>query len=380
MKPFPQHFYIHWPFCHLKCAFCDFVAFQNHEHYQEAYCKRLCQEIVTFCAQYPAADRLLTTIFIGGGTPSMCPLPLFERIMQTIYQETDCSAVSEITIETNPSDITDQRLAAWRKLGINRLSIGVQCLDDDVLEKLNRKQRVSDVERALSLAPSYFNNISVDLILGLPGIREDAWKDTIAKVVTWPIKHISVYFLMVHEKTPLAFALKKGDLSLLSDNTQVRIYEWTVKMLEQHGFEQYEISNFSRSGCASVHNSAYWDRRPYQGFGVGAASFDGAIRSINTNNLSAYLAADSAMPPCTREVLTPQQEFMEVLMLSLRQKRGIDLQHMVYFLNDCQNLGFKSKIADLVAAGLMEEHQGFVRLTLKGMALENEVVVWLSSL
>jgi oxygen-independent coproporphyrinogen-3 oxidase len=280
---------------------------------------------------------LLTTIFIGGGTPSMCPLPLFERIMQTIYQETDCSAVSEITIETNPSDITDLRLAAWRTCGINRLSIGVQCLDDDVLQKLNRKQRISDVERALSLAPSYFDNISVDLILGLPGISEDAWKDTIAKVVMWPIKHISVYFLMVHEKTPLAFALKKGDLSLLSDNAQVNIYEWTVKTLEQHGFEQYEISNFSRSGCASVHNSAYWDRRPYQGFGVGAASFDGAIRSINTNNLGAYLAADSAMP-CTREVLTSQQEFMEVLMLSLRQKRGIDLQHMVYFLNDCKNL------------------------------------------
>jgi oxygen-independent coproporphyrinogen III oxidase len=380
MKSFPHHFYIHWPFCHLKCAFCDFVAFQNHEHYQESYCNRLCQEIVSFCGQYPAHDRSLATIFIGGGTPSMCPLPLFKRIMHTLYRETDCSAASEITIETNPSDITSERLAVWRENGVNRLSMGVQCLNDDVLIALNRKQRVCDVEHALSLAPAYFNNISIDLILGLPGINDSDWNNTIDRVVTWSITHISVYFLMVHEKTPLAFALKKGDVSLQSDNALVESYESTVRSLERHGFEQYEISNFSRPGFASVHNIAYWDRSPYQGFGVGAASFDGAIRSVTTKNLSTYLVSDGHMPSCTQEILTPQQELLEILMLSLRQKKGMDLQRMVYFLNDYQNSGFKSKIADLVAAGLMEEHQGFIRLTLKGMTLENEIVVWLSSL
>jgi oxygen-independent coproporphyrinogen III oxidase len=379
MKLFPRHLYIHWPFCHSKCAFCDFVAFQNHEEFQEAYLQALCREITTYCAGYQAQDRTVSTIFIGGGTPSLCPLGAFQQIFNTLRQACDVTSLQECSIEANPSDITQERLEVWRESGVNRLSIGVQCLDDTVLRRLNRTQQISDVERALTLAPRYFDNLSVDLILGLPGIAEQAWRQTIAHVVTWPIKHLSVYFLMLHEKTPLAFARDNGLVQLMEEPALVDLYTWTVHELERHGFIQYEISNFSKPGYESVHNRAYWDRKPYRGFGVGAASFDGLARQVITNNLTAYLTAGQGLVPQSSEVLTEQQVFLEHVMLGLRQKKGLDLQGMVYFLNDCQKTEFTSKITDLIAAGLMEEYGGGVRLTLKGMVVENEVVVWLTS-
>ncbi|MFA5306559.1 MAG: radical SAM family heme chaperone HemW [Candidatus Babeliales bacterium] len=380
MKLFPHHLYIHWPFCHSKCAFCDFVAFQNHEEFQSAYLQALCREITTYCADYQSQDRSVSTIFIGGGTPSLCPLDAFQQIFRTLRQECDVASLHECSIEANPSDITEERLAVWRECGVNRLSIGVQCLDDTVLRTLNRTQRVSDVERALTLAPQYFDNVSVDLILGLPGITEQAWRQTIAQVVTWPIKHMSVYFLMLHEKTPLAFARDKGLVQLMEEPVLVDLYTWTVQEVERHGFIQYEISNFAQPGYESIHNRAYWDRKPYRGFGLGAASFDGASRQVTTNNLTAYLTNRQGGVPQSSEVLTASQVFLEHLMLGLRQKKGLDLQGMVYFLNDYQKTEFNSKVTDLIAAGLMEEYDGGIRLTLKGMVVENEVVVWLTTL
>jgi oxygen-independent coproporphyrinogen-3 oxidase len=382
MKSFPQHLYIHWPFCHSKCAFCDFVAFQGHEDFQEAYAHALCNEITTYAQHYAHEERVIKTIFLGGGTPSLCPLPLLKNIFDCVKNVCECQELQEVTIESNPTDIIDERLAFWRSCGINRLSIGVQCLDDEVLKTLNRKQRVADVERALRCAPQYFDNISVDLILGLPGVDWHSWEKTISTVVTWPIQHVSVYFLTIHDKTPLAFKIQQGKVNLETDTVMTDRYEWTVNELERHGFKQYEISNFARLGYESLHNQAYWNRRPYKGFGVGASSFDGLSRSTTTNNLMQYLQSDCnqvCIPPCSTEVISDQQAFLEILMLELRQKKGVDLQRMVYFLNDCQKPEFQDKITDLVKAGFIEERQGTIRLTLKGMALENEVILWLSS-
>lgn len=379
----PKHLYIHWPFCSSKCHFCDFVAFEQHENYQEAYHKILCQEIATFAEQFgPSADRNIHTIFLGGGTPSLYPLPWITELFDVLKTHFCFDDIKEISIETNPADIDEEKLETWRELGINRISVGVQSLDDDVLLKLNRRQRAQDVLRTMRIAPKYFDNISADFILGLPEVSDAMWSDTIQQAVNWPIKHMSMYFLTIHEKTPLYFKVERGEVSLAHDDALVSLYEKTVQYLSNNGFEQYEISNFAKPGYASVHNQAYWDRKAYKGFGVGASSFDENTRSTNDNNLPRYLqhGSDSSYATlATTEKLTPEQALLELLMLGLRQKKGLDLQRVVYSLSADKAKRFNENLEQLVQAGLLEEFEGATRLTLKGMALENEVVVRLLS-
>ncbi len=375
----PQHLYIHWPFCHTRCSFCDFIAFQGHEQYQEEYHRILCKEIELFASQYNKKNAApIKTIFIGGGTPSLYPLPWIKELFDTIKQHFSIAQNSEITIESNPTDITEERLDAWRECGINRLSTGVQCLDDAVLLKLNRRQRITDVERTLRIAPKYFDNISVDLILGLPDISAAAWIEIIKTAVTWPIQHMSVYFLTIYEKTPLAFAIQKGHTTLMNDETMVDLYEQTIQILEQHDFEQYEISNFAKPRFQSIHNQTYWDRKPYKGFGIGASSFDGQTRSTNTKNLNVYLKTEG-QELSERELITPKQALLELLMLGLRQKKGLDLHCVVYFLNSNQKEALEKNIHQLKSQGLIEQENTTIRLSSKGWAIENEVIVRLLS-
>lgn len=379
----PKHLYIHWPFCSSKCHFCDFVAFEQHENYQEAYHKVLCKEIATFAQQIdPSADRTIDTIFLGGGTPSLYPLPWITELFDVLRQHFCFDTIKEISIETNPADIDEEKLETWRELGITRLSVGIQSLDDDVLLKLNRRQRAQDVLRTMRIAPKYFDNISADFILGLPEVSDAMWFNTIEQAVTWPIKHMSMYFLTIHEKTPLYFKVASGQVTLAHDDALVSAYEKTVGYLNSKGFEQYEISNFAKPGYASIHNQAYWDRKAYKGFGVGASSFDGNTRSTNDNNLPRYLqhGSDSTYAAlATSEILTPEQALLELLMLGLRQKKGLDLQRVVYSLEADKAKRFQQNLKQLVQAGLIEEQEGAIRLTLRGMVLENEVVVRLLS-
>lgn len=381
-KP-PQHLYIHWPFCSSKCHFCDFVAFEQHADFQSAYHAKLCAEIEAFTQHYDAQTaKNIKTIFLGGGTPSLYPLDFIKELFAVLNKNFFIDRDAEISIETNPADIDEERLDTWRELGINRLSLGVQSLDDNVLLNLNRRQRVSDVLRTLRIAPKYFDNISVDFILGLPGITPKKWLETIEEAVSWPIKHISIYFLTIHEKTPLYFKVQKGDVSLWQDDDLVNLYEDTIQILEKNGINQYEISNFARPGHESLHNQAYWDRKSYKGFGVGASSFDGINRHTNNNNLMLYLknASESTFHLFgTIEKLTPEQSLLELLMLSLRQKKGIDLHNVVYLLStDKKNL-LMENLAFLIDAKLIEQYNTTITLTSRGMALENEVVLRLVS-
>ncbi len=379
MKPFqqpPRHLYIHWPFCSFKCHYCDFVAFEQHADHQAAYHQTLLAEIASFASQYnkPTID----TIFIGGGTPSLYPLPWLEELFQTLKNSFNLASCREITLESNPADIDEEKLECWQEVGINRLSVGVQSLDDAVLLKLNRRQRASDVQRVMKIAPKYISNLSVDLILGLPDVTPAMWEYTIEQAIGWPIKHLSMYFLTIHEKTPLYFNVERGAVTLPDENYIVDLYEYTVKKLATAGIMQYEISNFAKNAYDSLHNKAYWLRKPYKGFGVGASSFDGSGRYINTNNLVSYLKSlqnNDCIVPCTSEILTRKQAQLEHLMLSLRQKTGLNLHSMVYLFDDNKLAALKSQLPVLEKAGLINIINDHVYLTIKGMVLENEVVL-----
>lgn len=377
-KECPEHLYIHWPFCSKKCHYCDFVAFQNHEQFQDVYHETLCFEIESFSRLVDGQKTSIKTIFLGGGTPSLYDVIDMANLFRLIRNNYDLSSLQEASIEVNPADVTEERLEAWQDCGINRLSMGVQALDDDLLSRLNRRQRIADVLRAIKLAPKYFERISVDLILGLPGVSGEKWKETLACVVEWPIQHISIYFLTIHEKTPLYFKIERGEHILPPDDTVINMFEYSIDFLAKHGFFQYEISNFAKKGYESVHNKAYWDRKHYKGFGIGASSFDGESRFVNHKNLSEYLSLyknASKLVYETKEVLLKDQELLEYLMLSLRQRDGLDLHHVVYLLEEDKKSRFLSQVQELLEAQLVELKGGRLCLTPKGMLLENEIIM-----
>ncbi|MCB9493681.1 MAG: radical SAM family heme chaperone HemW [Epsilonproteobacteria bacterium] len=378
---FPKYLYLHWPFCSKKCHYCDFVAFEQHEQFQDAYHTRLQQEVTSFANTFePAEHKPLKTIFLGGGTPSLYPLDWITELFATIKTNYNTTSLQEVTLESNPADIDEEKLDVWREIGINRLSIGVQSLDDTVLLKLNRRQRNKDVKNALHQAPKYFDDISIDLILGLPGVSEKTWWETLHQVVDWPINHLSIYFLTIHEKTPLYFKVQKGNVRLADDTSLVELYQDSIQFLEKYNFKQYEISNFARPGRESIHNQAYWNLKPYKGFGIGASSYDGSTRSINTNNLQKYLTIDKSGASTTSqsvEILNPEQKRLERFMLGLRQKKGMGLHDMLYYLDVSQHKHFLSRVKLLQDQELLEERNGIIALTTRGMTLENEVLLQL---
>ncbi len=373
--------YIHWPFCPYKCHFCPFVALASHDEYMEQYHAALVKEIALY-GEYDN-KKPIKKVFFGGGTPSTYPphllLDTFAILNNTFEFEPDC----EISLEVNPGTVTQEKINTWKEAGITRLSIGVQSLNNEVLTSLNRHQKASDVWELLQQASPHFD-ISVDLILGLPGISFDEWKELIRTAVTWPIKHVSVYFLTVHEDTPLYYGVARRKINLPTDDVMVATHEWTTKTLEEHGLIQYEISNFARLGFESRHNSMYWKRLPYKGFGMGACSFDGRSRFQTEKNLMKYLSVVEAansmqeLEPLNilAETLTESQVWLEQLMLGLRQKSGLEWDFVERSITSPDKLSFfKSKVAEFVALGHVLDTGERFCLTRSGRVVENEIIV-----
>lgn len=371
--------YIHWPFCPYKCHFCPFVAIAGQDKFMQQYHDTLKKEIKMYAAQVGHKQEL-DTIFIGGGTPSTWPDNLLLDMSGTLEDVFIFNERTEITIEVNPGTVRIEQLAVWKQAGINRLSIGVQSLKDSVLSNLNRKQSNADVFWVLEQASKVFDNISVDLILGLPGVSEQEWKELIGKAVTWPIKHISVYFLTVHEETPLYFRVKKNELNLHTDDHMIDLYEWTVAYLDQYGFKQYEISNFAKDGNHSRHNSIYWERKPYKAFGLGACSFDGNSRFQNQKNLMKYMHAINNEQDHLqfREALTPAQVHLEKIMLGLRRSEGIAVETITENLNDEQKKSMLDTVRYLQESKFVQKRNDRIILTPAGLGVQNDIAARLS--
>lgn len=373
-----QSLYLHWPFCPYKCNFCPFIALAGQDAFMEQYHAALKREIVDYAQG--ASKSAIKTIFIGGGTPSTYPLPLLRDLVATLHEHFIIDPEVEFSIEVNPGTVTQEKLETWKLLGINRLSIGVQSLNDEVLKKLNRHQKAEHVYALIESASKLFDNISVDLIIGLPGVSDTEWKELIEQIVRWPIKHVSTYFLTVHEDTPLYFGVKLQKIILPSDDMVVDAYHWTRDMFSKHGIEQYEISNFSAPGYHSRHNSNYWTRNPYKAFGLGACSFDGISRFQNEKNLLKYLQAvsEGKEPYIFSEVVSEKETWLEELMLGLRQIKGVSIEKLKKLLKGREEAIFKDKVEELCQMGFVQQVQGMLCLTPSGLAVANEVAVKLS--
>lgn len=299
--------YIHVPFCHRKCTYCAFYSKPvRAEGGLSTYVDSLIMEMRQRRGEQ---DHPIKTVYFGGGTPSILPVGELERIVNALHECFDLSQVEEVTLEANPEDLTLGYLQGLHELQfVNRLSIGIQSLDDGMLRLLNRRhtsrQAMEAVENAYRVG---FHNISVDFIYGLPVFPESI---DIPDVVS----HVSAYALTVEESTALARQVEQGRVVLPGEEEVVRQYHAVCKQLENAGFHQYEVSNFARPGCESRHNSRYWDRTPYLGLGPGAHSFDGRCRRWNKPDGSVE-----------EEILTEADAYNEMVMTSLRTTRGLDV-------------------------------------------------------
>lgn len=371
--------YIHWPFCPYRCFYCPFVALASHDQFMEQYHKALVREIVQY-GQLCPVKRPLRTIYFGGGTPSTYPDNLLLDTFGILKDIFIFEQVTEITLEVNPGTVRSGQLPFWKSLGINRMSIGVQSLNNTVLKNLNRHQKAQDVYALLAVAPHSIENISVDIILGLPGVSVQEWKELVAEVVTWPIKHISMYVLEVHDTTPLYFKVQSKKITLPHDDDVVDLYYWSREFLANHGFEQYEVSSFAKEGYQSKHNTVYWERKPYRGFGLGACSFDGTMRFQNEKNLMKYMSdiEGGQYRAASAEYLTKEQEYSEKIMLGLRRSQGVVWVDVIADLTPAQQVKVADEIKNLKQNEYIVEENGRLQLTPKGLIVENEIITRLS--
>jgi oxygen-independent coproporphyrinogen III oxidase len=368
--------YIHWPFCPYRCTFCPFIALAAHEQFMVRYHEALKREI-QFFAQKADGKQKVQTVFFGGGTPSTYPDELLLDMFVTLEDVFALQEDAEVSIEVNPGTVRPEQLLLWKNVGINRISMGVQSLDDTVLKMLGRPQSAQNARELVHDAAMIFDNLSVDLIIGLPGVSRQAWESMLHEIVTWPIQHISIYFLTIHENTKLYFEIQKRVVQVLSDDAMIDAYQWSVDLLRHHGFDRYETSNFARKGYASVHNSAYWEHKPYKGFGLGACSFDGCVRHQNCENLNTYLeCVERGTDPCfLHERLTQSQRRLEKIMLGLRRSCGIALLDLTEGLSQEQRDCVEEEIALLRKSGFVNITQDRLVLTDAGFVVQNEIAV-----
>lgn len=370
----PIELYIHIPFCVRKCRYCDFLSFPCEASVRERYLAALIREIGLRGHGQP-----VRSVFIGGGTPSLLEGEAIARIMEEVRRHFFLCELAEITLEANPGTVTPEKARLWAAAGINRVSMGVQSFDDGLLRRLGRIHSARDARESFRvLREAGFANLSMDLMMGLPDQSTDAWADTLREAVSLGPEHLSCYSLIVEEGTPFFEEERKGTLALPSDEDERAMYRFTVSYLAEHGYPQYEISNFARSGFESLHNTGYWERVPYLGIGLGAASLvrdeEGDVRFHNTADLEAYLAADSLSGiEEERELLTEQDAQEEFMFLGLRKTRGISESEFAETFGTDIRTVYGPVIDDNIAKGLLLEEDGRLFLSPRGTDLGNLV-------
>ena len=308
--------YIHIPFCKKLCGYCDFFKTVSLTH-KDAVLRRMAEEMAERAAMLEGT--VLKTIYFGGGTPTVCTPEEIGSLLATAARLFDCSEVEEVTVEANPDDLTEEYLRGLREVGINRLSIGIQSFRDADLEFMNRRHNARQAVEAVRMARKVgFDNISIDLIYGLPTATLEEWRGVAESAAALGVEHISAYHLTIEERTPFG---KKG-VCTTPEELSDKEYEVLCQVLQKAGYDHYEISNFALPDRRSKHNSAYWRGTPYLGLGPGAHSFDGkSTRSWNVPSIKSYLDGVAH----ESETLSATERYEEVVMVSLRTAEGVDL-------------------------------------------------------
>jgi oxygen-independent coproporphyrinogen-3 oxidase len=317
-------------------------------------------------------------VYFGGGTPSLLPAKNLGDILETVKENYPVSDGAEVTLEANPGTINPDYLEAVRSIGINRLSLGVQSLDDAELNLLGRIHSSNEALEAIRQAKTAgFENLSIDFIYGIPGRTPEKWETMLRRIVKLGAQHISLYGLTLEENTAMYAQVERGEIAAPDPDAAAAEYEQAEEILSGAGYAQYEISNWSLPGYESRHNLVYWKRTPYLGLGIAAHSFLGNRRAANTNDLDEYLTClkDGKLPPQSVEVVGEADALAEALFLGLRLNKGVDAGDIhSEFGIDLYN-HFAGEIAELVSLGLLEREGSKIKLTPRGRLLGNEVFI-----
>lgn len=371
--------YVHVPVCRRKCLYCSFYSVgERFAGDWGRIVSAILRELDSRRDEMKGWEEL--TIYIGGGTPSLMPAREFQRLMHGLRKRLNPEVkIAEVTVEVNPDDVTDELANIWKEAGVNRVSMGVQSLVDSELKAIGRRHDSKTAINANEILAQYFDNISLDLIFGLPGQTLDSLKTTLEGLVAMRPKHISAYSLMYEERAALTRLRDAGKIEETDDDITVRMFLLVNEILGRNGFHRYEISNYSLPGYESRHNSSYWEGVPYVGLGPSAHSYDGArVRRWNVADIKEYLkVVEGNGEYFDYETLNEEELIEERIMTGLRTSKGISLKDFEHDFGVEAKNRILRKAERAKAAGDLEETDGFLHLTDKGVMISDEIIVQL---
>ncbi|WP_270323652.1 radical SAM family heme chaperone HemW [Lactococcus petauri] len=358
--------YVHIPFCSHICYYCDFAKVLMTGQPVEAYIDELLKE-------YDSYDiSSLKTLYIGGGTPSVLPADQLEKLLTHLTKTLDLEELEEFTVEANPFDLTDEVLAVLANSPVNRISLGVQSFDDKLLKKIGRTHTEAQVYSSIErLRAAGFENITIDLIYGLPNQTMEMVERDVQKFLELDLPHVALYSLILEDHTIFMNRQRRGRLRLPSDDRNADMYEYIIEMLTSKGYSHYEVSNFGKIGYESKHNMTYWDNAEYYGIGAGASGYLDGIRYKNHGPVHHYLREENKR--VNEEVLTRKQRIEEEMFLGLRKKNGVSIERFHKKFGQTLEEVYGTIIEELAFQKMLFEADGRIQMTEKGFELGNEV-------
>ncbi|MBR2062818.1 MAG: oxygen-independent coproporphyrinogen III oxidase [Anaerotignum sp.] len=366
--------YIHIPFCRQKCLYCDFPSWAGQEDQMQRYVDALTKEIRSRSGEY--SDRTVVSVFFGGGTPTTLSIPMLEQLMQAVSASWNIAEDAEITTEANPGTLDREMTDALKKMGFNRLSMGVQAWQNRLLKDLGRIHTIESFqENYKAVREAGFANVNTDLMFALPNQTMDDWQETVKNMIALAPEHISAYSLILEEGTPFYELYEQGQLFLPDEDSERLMYGKTKELLENAGYHRYEISNFAKKDRQSRHNRIYWEAEEYLGMGLGSHSYMNGKRFHNIYDLQEYIKADGDVSLLKEdvEIITEEDALAEFMFLGLRLTEGVSFERFRgRFGQEMKNI-YGSQIEELVKDGLLKEDEMGIRLTRRGVDISNFV-------
>ena len=365
--------YIHIPFCKTKCHYCNFYKSTDFD-LKTNFIAALKTEILQ--RRTELEEQPIESIYFGGGTPSVLKKEEIEEIVEKIQIQFAITSDVEVTLEANPDDLNLQFLKELKKIGFNRISLGTQSFLNHDLKQMNRRHHANDAVESIKMAKKAgFENISIDLIYGLPNQTVEAWQKNIEQTLNLNVQHISAYHLTYHEGTVFYNYLQTGRIKELSDEKSLEQFEILKRLLEEDGFEHYEISNFAKNGLYSRHNKSYWERKPYLGFGPSAHSFDQKSRRWNVASLSRYLKAIATGKTFwEKELLSEQDQYNDYMITSLRTIWGISEKYLAENFQKKFLYHFLEEARSFIKSGHIQQKNGNYQLTAAGLFISDKIM------
>ena len=369
MQTKPTSAYVHIPFCTQICYYCDFSKVFIKNQPVDSYLEHLIEEYDSYDIQK------LRTLYIGGGTPTALSAPQLAFLLEKLTDKLDLSYLEELTIEANPGDLDQEKIAVLKDSPVNRVSLGVQTFNDRMLKQIGRSHTEKDIyENISNLKKAGFDNISIDLIYALPKQTMEDVKINVAKAISLDIPHMSLYSLILENHTVFMNRMRRGKLPLPKEDLEAEMFEYIIAELEKAGFEHYEISNFSKPGFESRHNLMYWDNAEYYGIGAGASGYVDGVRYKNHGPIRHYLqAVEAGNARVQEEVLTLNEKMEEEMFLGLRKKSGVSKKRFEEKFGLSFEDQYGAVVSELTEQGLLVPDRDIVRMTKQGLFLGDTV-------